>query len=133
MSVFTPSAGLYLRFRSKIDAWLGGVVLLGILVSGAMAIGLLLQRGIASLAIVPILAAGLALWLLIETWYDITGRLEVSHSSGSLAISPADKAGFIRALKERNAAVAIAPVEQLSVVSSQKRLLKSCLPKTFVR
>ena len=31
MSAFIPSAGLYLRFRSKIDAWLGGVVLLGIL------------------------------------------------------------------------------------------------------
>jgi hypothetical protein len=31
MSAFTPPAGLYLRFRSKIDAWLGGVILLAIL------------------------------------------------------------------------------------------------------
>ena len=30
MSAFTPSAGLYPRFRSKIDAWLAGVTLLGI-------------------------------------------------------------------------------------------------------
>ena len=53
MLAFTPSAGLYLRFRSRIDAWLGGVILPGILLSGAMPIGLLLQREIASLAVVP--------------------------------------------------------------------------------
>ena len=69
MSAFPSAAGLYLRFRSRIDAWLGGVILLRILIGAALAIGLLLQKGIASLAIAPLLAAGLSLWMLVETWY----------------------------------------------------------------
>ena len=147
MSAFPHAASLYPRFRSKIDVWVGGVILLGILVSGAVAIGLLLQKGIASLAVIPLLATGLALWLLIETWYAVTAtdlivhsgpfrttvpissirairptrtivsapalsldRLEVSHAGGALVISPADKAGFIRALRERHPTVEVAPI-----------------------
>lgn len=148
MSAFPSAAGLYLRFRSKIDAWIGGVILLGILVSAALAIGLLLQKGIASLAVVPLLAAAVSLRVLVETWYGIDDkelivhcgpfrtsvpisnirairptrtvvsapalsrdRLEVIHSTGTLVISPSDQAHFIRALKARNAALEIEPVE----------------------
>ena len=74
MSAFPSAAGLYLRFRSRIDAWLGGVILLRILIGAALAIGLLLQKGIASLAIAPLLAAGLSLWMLVETWYGIDDK-----------------------------------------------------------
>ena len=74
MSAFPSAAGLYLRFPSRIDAWLGGVMLLGILVSAALAIALLLHKGIASLATVPLLAAGLSLWLLVDTWYGIDDK-----------------------------------------------------------
>jgi hypothetical protein len=146
MSAFPHAAGLHPRFRSKIDVRVGGVILLGILVSGAVAIGLLLQEGIASLAIIPLLASGLALWLLSETWYAVTAtdlivhygpfrttvpissirairptrtivsapalsldRLEVRHAGGALVISPADKAGFIRALRERHPTMEVAP------------------------
>src|SRR5688572_29129359 len=156
MSAFPHAAGVYPQFRSKIDVWVGGVILLGILVSGAMAIGLLLQKGIASLAVIPLLATGLALWLLTDTCYGVTNtdlivhcgpfrttvpissirairptrtlvsapalsldRLEVSHAGGTLVISPADKAGFIRALRERHPAVKVAPLEVPLGVSSQ--------------
>ena len=159
MSAFPRPAGLFLRFRSKIDVRIGGVILLGMLASGAAAIGLLFQKGFASLAIVPLLATGLALWLLIETWYGITNtdliihcgafrttvplasirairptravvfapalsldRLEVTHAGGTLIISPTDRAGFIRALKERHPAVVVAPVETLAIGSSQEWL-----------
>jgi hypothetical protein len=165
MSAFPHVAGAYPHFRSKIDVWVGGVILLGVLASGAAALGLLLQKGIASLAIVPLLASGLALWLLIETWYAVTDRelivhcgpfrttvpidsiqairptrtvlsapalsldrLEVIHAGGALAISPADKTGFIRALRQRNPAVAVSPIEAPAIVSRQERLLKWVLP-----
>jgi D-alanyl-D-alanine carboxypeptidase len=165
MSAFPHAAGWYPRFRSKIDVWLGGVLLLGILVSSAGAIGLLRQKGIASLAIIPLLASGLALRVLIETWYGITDtdlvvhcgpfrtivpissiraiaparsvvsapalsldRLEVTHASGTLVISPADKAGFIQALRQRHPTVKVAPIEVPLGVSSQERLLKWSVP-----
>src|SRR5687767_1447466 len=165
MTAFPPAAGLYPRFRSKIDFWLGVVHLFGILVSGAAAIGLLFQEGIASLAIVPLLAAGLLLRILIDTWYGVTAtdlivkcgpfrttvpistirtirptrtvlsapalsldRLEVTHAGGALVISPADKAGFIQALRDRNATVEVAPVEPPSHARSQERLLTWALP-----
>lgn len=137
MSAFPPT-GLYPRFRSKIDVWLGCAILTGILVSGAITVGLLFQEGVAALAIIPLLATGLSVWLLLGTWYGVTethlivhcgpfrtavpissirairptrtvfsapalslDRLEVTHTGGALVISPADKAGFIGALKER--------------------------------
>ena len=158
MSAFPHAAGWHPRFRSKIDLWLGGVLLLGILVSGAGAIGLLRQKGIASLAIIPLLGTGVALRVLIETWYAVTDtdlvvqcgpfratvpissiraigparsivsapalsldRLEVTHTGGTLVISPADKAGFIRAVVQRHADVKVAPEVPLGV-SSQERL-----------
>lgn len=130
------------RFRSKIDVWLGGVIVFGILASGAVGIGLLFHRGLAALAIIPLLTAGLPVWLLVDTWYGISqthlivhsgpsrttvpissirtirptrtvlsapalslDRLEVTHDGGRLVISPADKAGFIQALKERHARI----------------------------
>jgi len=164
MSAFPHAAGLYPRFRSKIDVWLGGVHLLGILVSGAVAIGLLFQEGLASLAIVPLMTTGLLLWLLSDTWYGITDtdlivhcgpfrtsvpissiravrptrtvcsapalsldRLELTYAGGTLVISPADKAGFIRALRERKAAVEVAPIEKPSI-ASHERLLRWALP-----
>ena len=79
MSAFTPVAGWHPRFRSKIDVWLGGIMLLGILVSAAVAIALLLQKGIASLAIIPLMATGSGLWLLIETWYGVTDTDLIVH------------------------------------------------------
>ena len=82
MSAFPSAAGLYPRFRSRIDAWLGGVILLGILVCAALAIGLRLQKGI--------------------------------HSTGTLVISPSNQVDFIRALKARNAAVELEPVEDVA-------------------
>jgi hypothetical protein len=63
----------------KIDVWLGGATLLWILVSGALAIGLLLQKGLASLAIVPLLATGLALRVLTDTWYGVTDTDLIVH------------------------------------------------------
>jgi hypothetical protein len=160
MSAFPHTSGLYPRFRSKIDVWLGGVLLLGLLVSGAAAIGLLLQEGFASLAILPLLTTGLPLWLLIDTWYGVTDtelivhcgpfvtsvpiarirairptrsvlsapalsldRLEISHAGGAVVVSPADKADFIRALRERHPTIEVTPPGAPSV-SGQERLLK---------
>jgi hypothetical protein len=165
MSAFPHAAGLYPRFRSKIDIWLGGGILLGTLVSGAVALGLLFQKGSAAFAIVPLMATGLSLWLLIDTWYCVTDtelivhcgpfrssvlissiravrptrtvlsapalsldRLEVTHAGGALIISPADKAGFIRALKERRGGVEVPHVEAPSIVGRRERLLKWTLP-----
>ena len=142
MSAYPPLAGWHPRFRSKIDVWLGGILLLGILVSGTATIGLLRYKGMASLSILPLMATGLLLWLPIETWYGVTDtdvivhcgpfrtsvpissirmvrptrtavsapalsldRLELTHAGGVLVISPADSAGFIRALRERHPAV----------------------------
>ena len=163
MSAFPPT-GLYPRFRSKIDLWLGCAILIGILVSGTVTVGLLFQEGVAALAIIPLLATSLSVWLVLGTWYGVTqthlivhcgpfrtavpisnirairptrtvlsapalslDRLEVVHTGGALVISPADKAGFIRALKERRAAVDVAP-DAPSMLGSQERLLKWALP-----
>ena len=160
MSAFLHAAGLYPRFHSKIDLFLGGIHLLGMLVSGAAAMSLLFQAGLASLAIIPLLATGLLFWLLIDTWYGVTDtdlivhcgpfrttvpistirairptrsalsapalsldQLEVTHADGALVISPADKAGFIRALRERHATVEVAPLEKPSIASSRERRL----------
>ena len=94
----------------------------------------------------PLLAIGIQLWLLVDTWYGVTetdlivhcgpfravvpiasirairptrtvvsapalslNRLEVTHAHGALLISPADKTGFIRAIRERHPAVTVAP------------------------
>jgi hypothetical protein len=156
MSAFPSSAGWHPRFRSKIDIGLGSIMLLGSLLSGTGAIGLMFQRGLASLAVIPLLASGLALWLLGETWYGVTNtdllvhfgpfhttvpissirairptktgalapalsldRLEVTHAAGTLIISPADQAGFIRALRERHPGVEVAPNEAPSIELSE--------------
>jgi hypothetical protein len=152
MTASAHAAGLYPRFRSKIDLRLAATHLFGIVVSGTVAIGLLLQKGLASLAVIPLLATGLLLWLLIDTSYRVTetdvivhsgpfrtavpiasicavratrtvhsapalslDRLELVHAGGALVISPADKAGFIRALRERQAVLGGATRGALSV------------------
>jgi len=148
MSAYPPLAGWHPRFRSKIDLWLGGVLLLGILASSTAAVGLLRYKGMASLSILPLMATGLLLWLPIETWYGVTDtdvivhcgpfrtsvpissirairptrtavsapalsldRLELTHAGGVLVVSPADKAGFIRAVRERHPAAKVAPLD----------------------
>lgn len=152
------------RFRSKVDRWLGGVLLLGVVVSAAATVGLLFQGPIAPLALLPLAGVVLPLWVLTTTWYGVTetdlvvrsgpfrttvplgsirgvrptssvlsapalslDRLEIGHAGGAVVISPADRAGFLHALRERGASVdpdALTP----SAVTPQQRLLKWLLP-----
>ena len=55
------------------------LLLLGSVVTAATAIGLLLQEGIAALAIIPLLANGLPIWLLINTRYGVTDICLIVH------------------------------------------------------
>lgn len=165
MSAFLRTESPRLRFRSKIDLWLGGVILLGAGLSGTVALGLLFQEGLAALAIIPLLATGLSIWVLFGTWYDVSDttlfvrcgpfrtavllstvrairptrtvlsapalsldRLQLTHAGGVLVISPADATGFVRALRERGAAVAVIPGEDAAFAGGQERLLKWVMP-----
>lgn len=133
-------------FRSKIDAWLGLLLLVaGGAVAGASVQLMVAPIGVARLLGLPLLAlgAGLPLWLLATTRYavepellriysgpmrwvvplrEITrvarsrnplsapalslDRLRIDYGKGRWClVSPADRDGFLRALKARGVAV----------------------------
>ena len=133
MSAFPSAAGLYLRFRSRIDAWIGGVILFGMLLSAALTIGLLLQKGIASLATVPLLVAGLSLWLLVDTWYGIDDKeLIVRHGPFRTSV-PISNIRAIRPTRTVVSAPALS-LDRLEVIHATGTLVISPLDQVnFIR
>ena len=133
MSAFPSAAGLYLRFRSRIDPWRGGVILLGILLSVALAIGLLLQKGIASLALVPLMAAWLSLWLLVETWYGIDDKELIVQYGPFRTSVPISNIRAIRPTRTIVSAPALS-LDRLEVIHSTGTLVISPSDKVnFIR
>jgi hypothetical protein len=144
------------RYPSKIDAWLGALIGISVLVPVTVLV-MLSQERVAPLLYLPVIAALVLVLTTFRTYYDIKDdellvrsglfrwriaissirrlrasgsllsapalsmdRIEVQHDGGAIAISPRDRAGFIRALRARVPRLALDDLDANGVDTSPR-------------